>query len=92
MTEVRVTLTEHIEKQPAGGDKHFKGEHQCHCNRTDHIVKMSENKNGLFGLNLRLGLGISGSSVFRVSFKIILYYFMALPAINHSRELAASST
>jgi hypothetical protein len=50
---------------------------------------MYENKNELFGLNLRLGLGIRVSSDFkvRVRFKFRFDDFMAVPASDHSREL-----
>ena len=41
----------------------------------------------LFGLNLRLGVGISISSVVRVGFKILLYDFVAVPASDHSAEM-----
>ena len=41
----------------------------------------------LFGLNLRLGLGIRVNSLVKVRFKIRFYDFVAVPASDHSAEL-----
>jgi hypothetical protein len=55
----------------------------------EYIVKILENKNELFGLNLKLRLGIRVNSVVkvRVTFKIRFYDFVDVLASDLSAEL-----
>jgi hypothetical protein len=59
----------------------------CPGGRPGYNVKYNENKNVLFGLNLRLGIRVSSVVNVRVRFKIRFYDFVAVPASDHSAKL-----